>query len=74
MTSSTLTKTDPQRLSAVVVALGKILNGNVQDVTDFMHLDFGCSVPPGVPKSMLTQNLHPMSSTQQAEQASFTHE
>jgi hypothetical protein len=51
---------------------GKILDGDVQDVTDFKHLDFGCWVPPGVPKSVLTQNLHPMSSTQQAEQASFT--
>jgi hypothetical protein len=29
-------------------------------------------VPPGVPKSVLTQNPHPTSSTQQAEQASFT--
>jgi hypothetical protein len=28
--------------------------------------------PTGVPKSVLTQNLHPTSSTQQAEQASFT--
>jgi hypothetical protein len=31
-------------------------------------------VPPGVPKSVLTQNPHPAPSTQQAEQASFTHE
>jgi hypothetical protein len=53
---------------------GKILNGDVQDVTDFRHLDFGCCVPPGVPKSVLTQNLHPTSSTQQAEQASFKRE
>jgi hypothetical protein len=31
-------------------------------------------VPPGVPESVLTQNPHPAPSTQQAEQASFTHE
>jgi hypothetical protein len=31
-------------------------------------------VPPGVPKSVLTQNPQPTSSTQQAEQAGFTHE
>jgi hypothetical protein len=31
-------------------------------------------VPLGVPKSVLTQNPHPASSTQQAKQASFTHE
>jgi hypothetical protein len=28
----------------------------------------------GVPKSVLTQNTHPTPSTQQAEQACFTHE
>jgi hypothetical protein len=53
---------------------GKIINGDVQNITDFRHLDFGCSVPPGVPKSVLTQNLHLASSAQQAEQASFTRE
>jgi hypothetical protein len=53
---------------------GKIINGDVQNVTDFRHLDFGCSVPLGVPKSVLTQNPHPASNTQQAEQASFTRE
>jgi hypothetical protein len=31
-------------------------------------------VPLGVPKSVLTQNLHLAPSTQQAEQASFTRE
>jgi hypothetical protein len=31
-------------------------------------------VTPGVPKSVLTQNLHLTPSTQQAEQASFTRE
>jgi hypothetical protein len=31
-------------------------------------------VPLGVPKSVLTQNLYPASSTQQAEQTSFTRE
>jgi hypothetical protein len=35
---------------------------------------FGCSVPPGVPKSVLTQNPHLVPSTQQAEQASLTRE
>jgi hypothetical protein len=53
---------------------GNIINGDVQNVTDFGHLDFGCRAPLGVPKSVLTQNLHPASSTQQAEQASFTRE
>jgi hypothetical protein len=36
-------------------------------------LIFGC-VPLGVPKSVLTQNLHLAPSTQQAEQAGFTRE
>jgi hypothetical protein len=31
-------------------------------------------IPPGVPKSVLTQNPHPAPSTQQAKQASFTRE
>jgi hypothetical protein len=31
-------------------------------------------VPPGVPKSVLTQNLHLTPSTQQAEKAGFTRE
>jgi hypothetical protein len=52
----------------------EILDGDVQNVTDIRHLDFGFMVPLGVPKSMLTQNLHPTSSTQQAEQANFTRE
>jgi hypothetical protein len=37
-------------------------------------LIFGYVVPLGVPKSVLTQNLHPVPSTQQAEQAGFTRE
>jgi hypothetical protein len=35
---------------------------------------FEQNVPLGVPKSVLTQNPHLASSTQQAEQASLTHE
>jgi hypothetical protein len=52
----------------------KVINGDVHNVADFRHLDFGCSVPLGVPKSVLTQNPHPASSTQQDEQAIFTRE
>jgi hypothetical protein len=50
----------------------EILDGDIQNVTDVRHLDFRLFVPPGVPKSVLTQNLHLTPSTQQAEQASFT--
>jgi hypothetical protein len=36
----------------------EVLNVDVHDVRDFRHLDlFGC-VPLGVPKSVLTQNVH----------------
>jgi hypothetical protein len=50
----------------------EVLNVDIHDVRDFRHLDpFGC-VPLGVPKSVLTQNVHPAPNTQQAEQAGFT--
>jgi hypothetical protein len=50
----------------------EVLNVDIHDVRDFRHLDlFGC-VPLGVPKSVLTQNVHLAPSTQQAEQAGFT--
>jgi hypothetical protein len=47
----------------------EVLNVDIHDVRDFRHLDpFGC-VPLGVPKSVLTQNVHPAPNTQQAEQS-----
>jgi hypothetical protein len=50
----------------------KVLNVDIHDVRNFRHLDlFGC-VPPGVPKSVLMQNVHLVPNTQQAEQAVFT--
>jgi hypothetical protein len=36
-------------------------------------LIFSAVVPPSVPKSVLTRNVHLAPSTQQAEQAGFTH-
>jgi hypothetical protein len=50
----------------------EILDGDVHDVTNVRHLDFRLLVPPGVQKSVLTQNLHLTPRTQQAEQAGFT--
>jgi hypothetical protein len=47
---------------------------DIHDVTDVRHLDFRLFVPLGVPKSVLTQNLHLTPSTQQAEKAGFTRE
>jgi hypothetical protein len=50
----------------------EVFNVDIHDIRDFRHLDlFGC-VPLGVPKSVLTQNMHLAPSTQQAEQAGFT--
>jgi hypothetical protein len=37
------------------------------------HLESARWVPPGVPKSVLTQNQHPALSTQQVEEAGLTH-
>jgi hypothetical protein len=35
----------------------EVFNVDIHDIRDFRHLDlFGC-VPPGVPKSVLTQNV-----------------
>jgi hypothetical protein len=50
----------------------EVLNVDIHDIHDFRHLDFSAVVPPGVPKSLLTQNVHLAPSTQQAEQAGFT--
>jgi hypothetical protein len=47
----------------------QVINGDVHDVANFRHLDSTRLVPPGVPKSVLTQNLHPAPRTQQAEQS-----
>jgi hypothetical protein len=50
----------------------EVFNVDIHYVRDFRHLDrFGC-VPPSVPKSVLTQNVHLAPDTQQAEQAGFT--
>jgi hypothetical protein len=50
----------------------EVLNVDIHDIRDFRHLDlFGCG-PLGVPKSVLTQNVHLAPNTQQAEQAGFT--
>jgi hypothetical protein len=47
----------------------QVINGDVHDVANFRHRDSTGWVPPGVPKSVLTQNPHPTPSTQQAEQS-----
>jgi hypothetical protein len=47
----------------------EVFNVNIHDIRDSRHPDlFGC-VPPSVPKSVLTQNVHLAPSTQQAEQS-----
>jgi hypothetical protein len=50
----------------------EVLNVDIHDIRDVRHLDFSAVVPPGVPKSVLTQNVYLAPSTQQAEQAGFT--
>jgi hypothetical protein len=50
----------------------EVLNVDIHDVRDFRHLDLFSWVPLGVPKSVLTQNVHLTPNTQQAEQAGFT--
>jgi hypothetical protein len=50
----------------------EVLNVDIHDIRDFRHLDFSDVVPPGVPKSVLTRNVHLAPNTQQAEQAGFT--
>jgi hypothetical protein len=56
-------------LELLLLLRREILKVDIHDVCDFRHLDsFGC-VPPGVPKSVLTRNVHPAPNTQQAEQS-----
>jgi hypothetical protein len=50
----------------------EVFNVDIHDVPNVRHLDFSAVVPLGVPKSVLTQNVHLAPSTQQAEQAGFT--
>jgi hypothetical protein len=50
----------------------EVLNVDIHDVRDFRHLDLSAVVPPSVPKSVLTQNVHLAPNTQQAQQAGFT--
>jgi hypothetical protein len=51
---------------------GEVFNVDIHHIRDLRHLDFSAVVPLGVPKSVLTQNVHLAPSTQQAEQAGFT--
>jgi hypothetical protein len=51
----------------------EVFNVDIHDIPDVRHLDFSAVVPLGVPKSVLTQNVHLALSTQQDEQAGFTH-
>jgi hypothetical protein len=50
----------------------EVFNVDIHNIRDVRHLDFRLFVPPSVPKSVLTQNVHLAPSTQQAEQAGFT--
>jgi hypothetical protein len=50
----------------------EVFNVDIHDIRDVRHLDFSAVVPPSVPKSVLTQNVHLAPNTQQAEQACFT--
>jgi hypothetical protein len=49
----------------------EVFNVNIHDVPNVSHLEFSVVVPPGVPKSVLTRNVHLAPSTQQAEQTGF---
>jgi hypothetical protein len=50
----------------------KFLNADIQEVCDLRHLEsIRLYVPLGVPKSVLTQNVHSAPITQQAEKLSF---
>jgi hypothetical protein len=56
-------------LEVLLLFRREVLNVDIHEVRDFKHLDlFGC-VPLGVPKSVLTQNVHLAPNTQQAEQS-----
>jgi hypothetical protein len=46
-----------------------VINGDIHDVVNVRHLESVRIVPPGVPKSVLTQNRHLTPSTQQAERS-----
>jgi hypothetical protein len=50
----------------------QVLNVDIHDIHDVRHLDFSAVVPVGMPKSVLTRNVHLAPNTQQAEQAGFT--
>jgi hypothetical protein len=47
----------------------QVINGDVRNVVNVSHLDSTTWVPPGVAKSVLTQNQHFTPSTQQAERS-----
>jgi hypothetical protein len=50
----------------------KLLNADIQEVCDLRHPEpIRLFVPLGVPKSVLTQNVHSAPITQQAEKLSF---
>jgi hypothetical protein len=47
----------------------QVIHGDIHDLMNIRHLESAKFVPPGVPKSVLTQNQHPAPSTQQAERS-----
>jgi hypothetical protein len=45
----------------------QVIHGDIHDIMNIRHLESARFVPPGVPKSVLTQNQHLAPSTQQDE-------
>jgi hypothetical protein len=54
---------------STVSAAPETIHGDIHDIMNIRHLESARFVPPGMPKSVLTQNQHLAPSTQQAEQS-----
>jgi hypothetical protein len=51
----------------------QVIHGDIHDVMNVRHLESARIVPPGVPKSVLTQNQHPRQAHSKPNEAGLTH-
>jgi hypothetical protein len=69
MTLNTFVETGHGILQLYPLLQRQVIHGDIHGIMNIMHLESARLVPPGVPKSVLTQNQHLAPSTQQVERS-----
>jgi hypothetical protein len=69
MTLTLLLKLVNGILQLYLLLRSQVIHGDIHDIMNIRHFESARFVPPGVPKSVLTQKQHLTPSTQQAERS-----